>query len=477
MACWILAFREGLGFEKMSEGSRIGVLSKNPADADRPLVPLQEAQELVLSGVVPLEEEVVDLKGALGRYLAEDLIAPFDLPHFDNSAMDGYALRAEDAPEAGTILKVAGFLPAGSWSSEPLRPKEAMRIMTGAPIPPGADCVVMLEDTQRTAEEDQVVISKVPSRGQHIRHKGEDLRAGQSALPAGSRMDPAAIALAASLGSSTLRLHKRPVVGVMTTGDELLQHEALDDSEAGLGQGMLYDSNRPMLLAAARATGGVPVDLGCVADQLDSIEKSLLSAASECDLILTTGGASIGDRDWAKELLPRIATGESRWLEVAIKPAKPLAYCWIGQCLLLCLPGNPVSALVSFELFAKEAIQKMLGNPVPRPPRYRAVLAEDVSHKRDGKLHLLLSMAEREPGGNLTVKPAGAQASHLIAMAARANAIAFLPEEPSPNEGSPAAQLPVSEEGSPRATKSHERRGTVSFPSGSEVELQMLSCP
>jgi molybdopterin molybdotransferase len=456
----------------MDEGSRVGLLGKGfDVDADRPLVPLAQAKELLLDGVAPLARESVTLDEALGRFLAQDLRAPFDLPRFDNSAMDGYALRAEDVPGPGTLLAVVGFLPAGSKPTARLEPKQAMRIMTGAPIPEGANCVVMLEDTQRAANEDQVVVSKVPVVGQHIRCKGEDVKAGQSVLPAGTRMDPAAIALAASLGMFSLQLHKRPVVGVMTTGDELLVSQPRDPSLAGLSEGMLYDSNRPMLLAAARANGGIPLDLGCVPDELASIEKSLLSAAESCDLILTTGGASIGDRDWAKELLPKIATGEHRWLEVAIKPAKPLAYCWIGKCLLLCLPGNPVSALVGFELFAREAIQKFLGNPRPEPPKWRATLTEDVRHKKDGKLHLLLSIVERDEGGRLTAKPAGAQASHLIAMAARANAIAFLSRGSGPIEGISARN---ESQGESQGQGEHQ---TVTFPSASEVELQMLSCP
>ncbi len=456
----------------MDEGSRVGSLGKGfDVAGDRPLIPLANAKELLLNGVSALGQESVTLDEALGRFLAQDLIAPFDLPRFDNTAMDGYALRAEDVPAPGTVLAVAGFLPAGSQPAARLRPKQAMRIMTGAAIPEGANCVVMLEDTQRVANGDQVVVSKVPVVGQHIRRKGEDLRAGQSALPAGTRMDPAVIALAASLGIFSLQLHKRPVVGVMTTGDELLVSQPRDPSLAGLSEGMLYDSNRPMLLAAARANGGIPLDLGCVPDDLEAIEKALLNAAESCDLVLTTGGASIGDRDWAKELLPRIATGEHRWLEVAIKPAKPLAYCWIGKCLLLCLPGNPVSALVSFELFAREAIQKFLGNPRPEPPKSPAVLTEDVRHKEDGKLHLLLSIAERDEGGRLTARPAGAQASHLIAMAARANAIAFLSRGSAPMEGIPARHESQGE------SQEQGDYQTVTFPSGSEVELQMLSCP
>ena len=440
--------------------------SMSDVASNRPLVPFAEVRRRLLALARPLPAADLPLAHAHGKCLAASIAAPFDLPQFDNSAMDGYAINTQDVTGPGTVLEVAGFLPAGSDFKTALPRGHAIRIMTGAPIPQGADAVVMLEYARTSGH--QVTLLTSPHPGDHIRRIGENVRAGDSVLHAGQRLGPAAIGLAANLGISTLSVHDSPTVGILATGDELVQPTAgaMVGPAAGTMAGLsdllptervggsvaqfttepegsepgtpsrqspllgshLFDSNRPMLLAAAASAGANPVDLGCVPDDLGTIEKAVIDAAGRCDIVITTGGAGVGDRDWARTLLGNISTGTWHWLEAAIKPGKPFAFGQVYEAIIACLPGNPVSAIVGFELFCRPLLRTMAGDVMPYRPILAARLAQGIHRRPDGKEHLILSKVWLDETGDMLVAPAGPQASHLLTTAAAANAIAFLPD-------------------------------------------------
>ncbi|MHB8263129.1 MAG: molybdopterin molybdotransferase MoeA [Acidimicrobiales bacterium] len=435
--------------------------------SNRPLVPLAEVRRRLLSLARPLPGGDLALEYAHGKCLAESIAASFDLPQFDNSAVDGYAINTQDVTGPGTVLEVAGYLPAGARAAGSLTRGHAIRIMTGAPVPPGADAVVMLEYVRTSGK--QVTLLTDPRPGDHIRRRGENVQAGDIVLHAGQRLAAAAIGLAANFGITALPVHPSPVVGILTTGDELIdpvdgsaddsvagsEGDSADDSAArymagtqGIGPGMpsslshlfgshLFDSNRPMLLVAAASAGAQPVDLGRVPDDLGAIEQAVTEATGRCNVVITTGGASVGDRDWARTLLASVSTGTWDWLEAAIKPAKPFAFGQVNEALLVCLPGNPVSALVGFEMFCRPLLRTMAGDAMPYRPVLPARLAQDVHRRPDGKEHLVLSKAWLDTTGDLLVTPAGPQASHLLTTAAAANAIAFVPDGGTVEAGSP----------------------------------------
>lgn len=443
-------------------GAGAAASSMSDVVSNRPLVPFAEVRCLLLALAKPLPADDLPLEHAHGKCLAESITAPFDLPQFDNSAMDGYAINTQDVTGPGTVLEVAGFLPAGSDSKTALPRGHAIRIMTGAPIPQGADAIVMLEYARTSGN--QVTLLRSPHPGDHIRHRGENVRAGDRVLHAGQQLGPAAIGLAANFGMATLSVHASPMVGILATGDELIQPiagatagttaglsdlpsaERVDDSVAQLTtdpevgepgtpsrqpplfDSHLFDSNRPMLLAAAASAGANSVDLGCVPDDLGAIEKAVIDAAGRCDVVITTGGAGVGDRDWARTLLGNISTGTWYWLEAAIKPGKPFAFGQVNETIIVCLSGNPVSALVGFELFCRPLLRTMAGDIAPYRPILTARLAQEIHRRPDGKVHVILSKVWLDETGDMLVAPAGPQASHLLTTAAAANAITFLPD-------------------------------------------------
>ncbi|MCL4433234.1 MAG: molybdopterin molybdotransferase MoeA [Actinobacteria bacterium] len=442
--------------------------SMSDVAGNRPLVPFAEVRRRLLALARPLPAADLPLAHAHGKCLAASIAAPFDLPQFDNSAMDGYAINTQDVTGPGTVLGVAGFLPAGSDSGTVLPRGHAIRIMTGAPIPQGADAVVMLEYARISGNQVTLLTSSHP--GDHIRRRGENVRAGDRVLQAGQRLGSAAIGLAANFGISTLFVHAAPMVGILATGDELIQPAAGPAIGAAAGlpstgrvggsvaqlttepevsepgtpsrqppplDSRLFDSNRPMLLAAAASAGANPVDLGCVPDDLGAIEKAVIDAAGRCDVVITTGGAGVGDRDWARTLLGNISTGTWHWLEAAIKPGKPFAFGQVNETIIACLPGNPVSALVGFELFCRPLLRTMAGDTMPYRPILAARLAQGIHRRPDGKEHLILSKVWLDETGDILVAPAGPQASHLLTTAAAANAIAFLPDGGPVEAGTP----------------------------------------
>lgn len=386
-----------------------------------PLVPLSDVQTAILGAVPVLEPVDVGLRDAHGLVLAADVTTAEDVPPFPNTAMDGYAVRAADTSGAASgapiRLRVVGELPAGRAPDTSVSVGEAIRIMTGAPMPPGADAVVMVERTAREGD-DGVAIEAEAGQGDHVRSAGGDLKAGQVVFTAGTRIAAAHLGVLSSVGATTVRAYPRPRVGVLSTGDELVE-------EGPLAPGTIRDSNRPMLLALAREAGMEPVDLGIARDDEKRIVAILEDAFERCDAVLTSGGVSVGDYDYVKAALDRL--GSLEWRQVAIKPAKPLAFGVVKGCPVFGLPGNPVSSLVSFELFARPALLQMAGER----DRFRTEVTARAEHaftrKPDGKLHLdRVRVAWR--GDGYVAASTGDQASNVLSATALANGLALLPD-------------------------------------------------
>jgi molybdenum cofactor synthesis domain-containing protein len=382
------------------------------------LTPLDEVQAAVLRECAPLHPRAVDLQDALACVTAAPLEAEELVPPFDNTAMDGFAVRAGDTTDAPVELKVVGTLAAGAAPDLHVGAGEAVRIMTGAPMPPGADAIVMVERTRNTDE--MVVIEQAAAVGDHVRRAGDDLRPGQVVVDAGTVLGPAHLGVLASLGYQRVPVFPRPRVGVLSTGDELV------DGPADLRPGQIRDSNRPTLLALVRQSGFTPVDLGLIGDEEAAIAAAVEHGLANCDALVTSGGVSVGDFDYVKAVLDRLGTMRS-W-QVAIKPAKPLAFGVVGGKPVFGLPGNPVSSMVSFELFARPALRQMAGHRRVFRAQVDAVAGEAISRRRDGKLHFLRVIARLDDDGRWRVRPVGGQGSHQLAAAAAANALALLPD-------------------------------------------------
>ena len=375
------------------------------------LVPLEDAQRIVLDRCAPLDPRPVPLRDALGCVLAETVVARSNVPPFANSAMDGYALHAADTAAAPVTLTVVDTIAAGARPARMVRRGEAARIMTGAPMPDGADAIVMVELTEGSPTSDTVVVQQEVPVGNHVRAAGEDVAAGDEVFAAGTVLTPGHIGVLASLGVGAPMARPRARVGVLSTGDELLNGE-------------INDSNRPALLAACAASGFDPVDLGVVGDDGDALAKAIDEGVAHADALLTTGGVSAGDFDFVKRLL-------DTQLQVAIRPAKPLAFGVVDGTPIFGLPGNPVSSMVSFELFARPALRKMMGFAAGtwHRPRHTAIADHDLHRRPDGKTHFVRVTARYDDGdGRWHVAPAGGQGSHQLLALARADALAVLPD-------------------------------------------------
>jgi molybdenum cofactor synthesis domain-containing protein len=348
------------------------------------------------------------------------------MPPFANTAMDGYAVRSEDvasANDAPVRLRVIDTVLAGAPASKPVGVSEAARIMTGAPMPPGADAVVMVERTERVGD-DHVDVMVAVDPGQHVRGVGEDIEPGDVVVEAGSVLTPPRVGVLAEIGLRVVAAYPRPRVGVLSTGDELV-------ADGGpLGPGQIRDSNRPALLAAVRASGFDPVDLGVVRDDRQAIADAIGRGVEDCDALLTSGGVSMGDVDLVKVVLGELA--DMRWMQIAIRPAKPFAFGVAerdsARVPIFGLPGNPVSSLVSFELLARPALRRMAGFSVFDRVRMRAVAAEPFTRRPDGKTHFARVRAELGDDGVYRVRSAGGQGSHQLSAMAAANALAVLPD-------------------------------------------------
>lgn len=396
------------------------------------MISVEEALERILGHMNILELETRPLLDALGQVLAEDVRAPFDVPPADNSAMDGYAVRAEDtngaSEQSPRILKVIGEVACGYTTETEVTPGTAIRIMTGAPIPKGADTVVQFEHTdeagrgksrQRMAD---IAVLRQTDPGLNIRLAGEDIRQGSLALKKGATLQPAHIGVLASLGKGSVSVVRRPKVAVLATGDELVE---VGDP---LPPGKIYNSNTYSLAAQVRQSGGIPLVLGIARDNLASMQEKVMQGLSS-DLLLTSAGVSTGDYDVVKDVLARM--GEIGFHTVRMKPGKPLAFGVLRQAGRavphLGLPGNPVSSMITFEQFARPAILKMMGKTdLSRPTVWATSLSEIAN--RDGRRVYARAIVTRKDGRYLA-STTGPQGSGILTSMAVANGLMIVPED------------------------------------------------
>ena len=403
------------------------------------LLPLADAQAHVLDRVRALAPIDVDVVDALGLVLAEPVVSAEEVPPFANTAMDGYAVIAADtasASEAAPVrLPVVAEVAAGHPAPRPLVAGEAMRIFTGAPVPDGADAIVMVERTERLDDGATVAIRMPAAGGDHVRTAGDDVRAGDEVFASGEQLTPGHLGVLATIGVAQVSAHQRPRVGVLSTGDELV-------ADGGpLAPGQIRESNGRTLLALLAEDGFEPVELGLVADDDTAITAAIQQGVSTCDAVLTSGGVSMGDIDLVKVVLDRI--GAMRWMQIAIRPAKPFAFGVVASTPVLGLPGNPVSSMVSYELLARPALRRLAGHPADRwhRPAVAALAAEPLPRRLDGKVHYARVVGERDAEGALRVRSAGAQGSHNLTAMARAHGLAVLPDGDGVAEGDPVQVL------------------------------------
>jgi len=390
------------------------------------MISVEEALEKVLSCVSVLEGEEKPILQCLGQVLNEDVYSAIDVPPLDNSAMDGYAVKAEDVagatPSSPVFLDVIGEVKAGDIPKEEVRALTALRIMTGAPLPRGADSVVQFENTDEALRRErppfQIGILHQVTKGQNVRRAGEDIARGQLVLKRGTVLRPAEIGVLASLGKETIWVIRRPVVAIIATGDEL----------AALGQplpeGKIYNSNSFSAAAQVQRYGGIPQVLGIARDRVKDIKDKIKEALS-ADMLLTSGGVSMGNYDLVKDVLAK--QGEVSFWTVRMKPGKPLAFGMIKGVPHLGLPGNPVSSMITFELFARPAILKMMGKKNLSKPTIEAIL-EGRIRNTDGRRIFARAIVSREDDRYLA-RIVGPQGSGVLTSMSRANGLVIVPED------------------------------------------------
>jgi len=383
------------------------------------VTPLEDAQSFVLGNCAPLTPVDVRFDASDGLVLAADVVAAEEVPPFDNTAVDGYAVIAADTASVPVELPVVAEVAAGAATSHVVRPGEAVRIMTGAPIPAGADAVVMVEETERL-EGERVRINSSVQAGAAVRHAGDDVRPGDRLFPAGTVVTPAIVGVLASINALTVSVVPRAKVAVLSTGDELVE------DGGPLEPGQIRESNRKMLSGMLREAGCDVVDLGNVRDDEAALETVLRDAVGGCDAVVSSGGVSMGDYDVVKAVLGRIA--DMTWMQIAIKPAKPFAFGTLDGTPIFGLPGNPVSSIVSFEMLARPALRRMMGHRKLARQSIVAITDDGLARRPDGKVHLLRVLAEFRDDGRCHVRSARAQGSHQLAATALANAIAVVPD-------------------------------------------------
>ena len=400
------------------------------------MISLEAARQRVLDQCTRLHPKALPVGEVLGCVTSVPLDAPESVPPFDNSAVDGFAVRSVDVATVPVGLRIVATLAAGAAPTIAVGAGEAIRIMTGAPIPEGADAVVMVEDTdvaQSGSDGEVVTVKRSVGPGDAVRRVGDDVRSGDLVLERFTALGAAHLGVLASLGYRRVPVFPRARVGVLSTGDELI-----DDGSA-LKPGQIRESNRTMLLGALQQANCVPVDLGLARDTRAEITAALERGVGECDAIITSGGVSMGDFDLIKQILGERA--EMNWMQIAIRPAKPFAFGLLPGPVperpvpVFGLPGNPVSSLVSFELLARPALRLMMAHSEIHRPTVLAVADRSLPRRPDGKIHFVRVVGRFGPDGRLHVESTGAQGSHQLAATAAANGLAILPDGPGAEAG------------------------------------------
>ncbi|MBC7962004.1 MAG: molybdopterin molybdotransferase MoeA [Steroidobacteraceae bacterium] len=382
------------------------------------MVSFEEARSIILSSVSSCGVERIQLLDATGRMLAEDVSAPWDMPLWDNSAMDGYAVRSADCTEIPCKLKVTGFLPAGARAEGVVVEAGcAVRIMTGAPTPAGCDAVVPVEETddgkQLVTLNEKVVI------GQHLRSRGEDVQAGEIFVRAGTLIRPPEVNMLSTFGMALVPVFRRPVVAILSTGDELVELGRTP------GPGEIVNSNTLSLAAAVLETGAIPRIIGIARDNLDS-HREMLREGLKADVLITSAGVSAGDCDFVRDVLEELGARQLFW-KVGIKPGGPTAFAMHGTTPVFSLPGNPVSTMITFEEFVRPALLKMLGHTRVLRPLFKAVLREGLK-KKPGKIQIVRIRLDRE-NGRWLASSAGSQQTAILRTMVEADALAILPAD------------------------------------------------
>jgi molybdopterin molybdotransferase len=390
-------------------------------DYDPNSMPVAKAREVIARFLQPVATaERVHVRAALGRVLAADIISPLDVPAHDNSAMDGYAARFADLPREGQVtLTVAGTAFAGAPFAGSVQPGTCVRIMTGGVVPDGADTIVMQEHVE--AKNDRVTIGAGHRKGQNLRRAGEDLAAGQVALKRGITLRPAEIGLISSLGLPEVAVYRRLRAAFFSTGDELVSLGTVPK------EGQIYDSNRYTIHGMLTRLGCEVIDMGVVRDDPKLLEQTFGEAAAAADVVITSGGVSVGEADFVKELLNKM--GEVVFWKIAMKPGRPLAYGRIGNAHFFGLPGNPVSVMITFYQFVRDALLRLAGcDPVPPSPTFKVPCTSPLK-KAPGRTEFQRGILTQDAHGAWSVRVTGEQGSGILRSMSEANCFIILPTE------------------------------------------------
>jgi len=394
--------------------------AKNDADTETGWLSVEQARERMSNSVAIIDGfERVAIRDGLNRILTEDVISPINVPPYDNSAMDGYAVRAADLPESGEVsLQVTGSSFAGTPFDGKVNKGEAIRIMTGAKVPQGTDTVIMQEQVQRDG--DVITISTGHKQGQNVRYIGEDIKQGGPALTAGKKIGPAEIGLLASLGIPETTVKRKLRVAFFSTGDEL---RAVGEP---LEEGQIYDSNRYTIFGMLTRLGVELIDMGVIPDDRSQIENAFTTAATLADAVITSGGVSVGEADYVKEILDKL--GEINFWKISMKPGKPLAFGKVNEAVFFGLPGNPVSVMATFYQFALPALRRMMGQSVTEPMTVK-VPCKSLLKKHPGRTDFQRGILSRNENGELVVDGTGMQGSHILSGMSKANCFIILSQD------------------------------------------------
>ena len=397
-------------------------------DSDPTSLSCEEAIVRILDSMSSLTQtEMVPIRHSLGRVTSFDIIAAANVPPHKNSAMDGYAFRQEELQGLNNpVIKIIGTAFAGKAFTRPIEKNEAVRIMTGAVVPENADTIVIQEHVKAGGKDLQIL--EMPNFGENIRAAGEDIRVGETILKSGHTVTPADLGLIASLGIAEVQVFQKPRVAYFSTGDEL---KSLGTT---LEPGEIYDSNRYTLYGMLQHLGVEIIDMGVVKDTYDAIEAALLDASKSADMVITSGGVSVGDADFIKEALGNV--GQVKFWKIAMKPGRPLAFGKIGKAHFFGLPGNPVSVMVGFHQFVTPALEKISGTETNRNIILEASVTEPL-RKRPGRAEYQRGILAQEDDGSLTVQPTGDQGSGILKSMSQANCFIYLPID--------ASDIPVNE--------------------------------